>query len=325
MLPRKLLIVLLSSVLVLSSCHPSSTPTPQPSATVPPKKIALVMKTLTNPFFIKMEQGARRAEKEFGLNLIVKTANQETSIEQQIQIVESLIEEQVAAIVIAPGDSVELIPVLIKAQQAGIIVINIDNELDPLAAQKMGLKAVPYISVDNEKGAYEATRYITEQITTPETTVLLLEGIPSAKNSAARKAGALKAFQENHNITTILQDSANWKIDEGYQKTKYNFEKNPQIEAVFCANDMMALGAINYLHEVGRKDVLVAAFDNLDEIKTNLFEGCLQATVDQQADQQGYLGIFYAWQALQKKTIPQLTLVDYLLVTHQSINNNIHP
>ncbi len=70
------------------------------------------MKTLTNPFFVEMERGARRAEQELGVNLSVKTAAQETSIEQQIQLVEDLIATNVNAIVIAPGDSQRLIPAL---------------------------------------------------------------------------------------------------------------------------------------------------------------------------------------------------------------------
>ena len=78
------------------------------------------MKTLTNPFFIEMEKGARRAEQTLGVDLLVKTAAQETSIEQQIQIVDDLIAEKVNAIVIAPGDSQRLIPVLKKAADGGI-------------------------------------------------------------------------------------------------------------------------------------------------------------------------------------------------------------
>jgi len=116
--------------------------------------IALVMKTLTNPFFVEMEKGARKAEKELGINLIVKTGAQETSVEQQITIIEELIKEKIDVILIAPADSVQLIPVLKKAQDAGIKIINLDNQLDAQSMEKVGLTNVPYISVDNVKGAY---------------------------------------------------------------------------------------------------------------------------------------------------------------------------
>ena len=85
------------------SAGPSiNTPAQQPvTAPAPPAKqhIGLIMKTLTNPFFVEMEKGARRAEKELGVTLKVKTAAQETSIEQQIQLVEDMIADRVAAIV----------------------------------------------------------------------------------------------------------------------------------------------------------------------------------------------------------------------------------
>ena len=145
--------------------------------TVPaPKTVGLVMKTLTNPFFIEMERGARRAEKEFGVRLIVKTGAQETSIEQQISIVEDMIRDKVDAIVIAPGSSVELIPVLKKAQDAGISIVNVDNRLDPAMSKTAGLANVPFISVDNVKGAYLSAKYVCDRVTAP-TQAAILEGI----------------------------------------------------------------------------------------------------------------------------------------------------
>ena len=108
--------------LALTACGRSDGPSvtstaPAPSVAKPAevkKEIGLVMKTLTNPFFIEMEKGARRAEKELGVALIVKTAAQETSIEQQIQLVNDLITAKVDAIVIAPGDSQSLVATLKK-------------------------------------------------------------------------------------------------------------------------------------------------------------------------------------------------------------------
>ncbi|MDD4310086.1 MAG: substrate-binding domain-containing protein, partial [Candidatus Cloacimonetes bacterium] len=229
-------------------------------------KIALVMKTLTNPFFVTMEQGARDAEKEFGIELIVKTGAQETSIEQQTAIVEGLIIRKVDAIVIAPAGSVELVPVLKKAVDAGIKVVNIDNKLDEAACERVGLRKVPFISVDNVEGAYLSARYITNQIAAPAE-AMIIEGISTAKNSQDRVKGATKAFAEKPGIKLVARASANWKIDEAYDLAKSMFNKHPRVRLLFCANDMMALGAIQYLKEIGRKDVLVASFDNLEEIK----------------------------------------------------------
>lgn len=281
-------------------------------------EIALVMKTLTNPFFIEMEKGAREAEEEFNVNLIVKTGAQETSIDQQISIVEDLIVEQVDAIVIAPGGSTELVPVLKKAQDAGIVIVNIDNQLDADLSEKMGLIDVPFISVDNVEGAYLSAKQIGDLLTEPST-VAVIEGISSAKNSQDRKKGALKAFEENPNVAKIINATANWKIDEAYEVTKQLLGVNPEIKAIFCANDMMALGSIQYLEESNRKDVLVAGFDALTEAKEAITNGTLTVTIDQQANVQGYEGVKCAIDLVNGKSVEQLRIIDVKVITKETL------
>ncbi|EFO80932.1 Monosaccharide-transporting ATPase [Oscillochloris trichoides DG-6] len=294
--------------------EPTSTrPDPQerPADTKP--RIALVMKTLTNPFFAEMERGARTAEEELGITLIVKTAAQETSIDQQIAIIERLILDQVDAIVVAPGDSTSLVPVLRRAQEAGIVIVNVDNRLDEALVYEMGLVGVPFISVDNVDGAYQAAHAISQRITTP-TEVLVLEGISTAQNAIDRTNGALKAFAENANITVVAVESAHWKIDEAYEVTSRVLKEHPQIKAIFCANDMMALGTLKYLEENKRSDVLVAGFDALPEARVAVSNGRLVATIDQQAAQQGYLGVQYAVKLLAGETLPAETLIPVQLI-----------
>ena len=290
-----------------ADAEPAASPSSQ-------KTIALVMKTLTNPFFQEMEKGARKAAGELKINLIVKTAAQETSIEQQIAIVEDLIRAKVDAIVIAPGDSRELIPVLKKAQDAGIKVVNIDNRLDVELSQKMGLVDVPFFSVNNEQGAYLSAKVISDMVKTP-TEAAILEGIREAKNAQDRKSGAVRAFEENPNIKLVASETANWKIDEAYTVIAGLYEQHPDIGVIFCANDMMALGVMKYLEEKGKSNVLVAGFDNLKEVQQAIKDGTLKATIDQQAAEQGYQGVMAAMRMLNGDTPPLETTIDVLLVT----------
>lgn len=289
---------------------------PPPAATA--RKVALVMKTLTNPFFVEMERGARRAEKELGIELLVKTASQETSIEQQIQIVEELIRTKVDAIVIAPGDSQRLVPVLKAAQDAGIPIINIDNRLDPEGMKKHGLQRVPFVSVDNEKAAYASARFIAQQVSKPAQAAIL-EGIRSADNARLRKEGAERAFKENPQIRIVAAETANWKIDEAYAVSRKLFEAHPDITLVFCANDMMALGVLKYLKESGKQGVKVAAYDALEEARAAVKEGALAVTVDQQAAEQGYQGVLLAHRALKGEPLPEVMLIDTRLVTAEAV------
>ena len=304
----------------LSACRDASVPTPQPAASKPAARprVALVMKTLTSPFFVEMEKGARRAEAELGVELLVKTAAQETSIEQQIAIIDQLTRAKVDAIVIAPGDSYRLIPGLKKAQEAGIVVVNVDNRLDPEFARKQGLSNVPFISVDNRKAVYEATKYLTEEVREP-TQAAIIEGIRTASNAEDRKQGALQAFTENPNVAVVGSESANWKIDDAYEVARKLFTAHPRIKLLVCANDMMALGAIRYLQEAKIRGVKVAGYDALEEARQAMREGWLEVSVDQQAAQQGFMGVAYAARLLKGDKLPADTMLDTRLVTAKEL------
>ncbi|MBK9394924.1 MAG: sugar ABC transporter substrate-binding protein [Uliginosibacterium sp.] len=322
-------VLFLAAALILGACsndkqavssitQAASSAPAKPDPVAHKARIALVMKTLTNPFFIEMEKGARKAEQENNVELLVKTATQETSIEQQIQIVDEMIAAKVEAIVIAPGDSLRLVPILKKAQDAGIKVINIDNRLDPEALKKNGLAQVPFISVDNERAAYQSAKFIADPIKKP-THVAIFEGIRSADNAQQRKNGALRAFAENKHIRIVAQESANWKIDEARELAKTVFKEHPDIQAVFCANDMMAIGVMEYLREAKHAPVAIAAFDALDEAKRAIKEGQMSVTVDQQAAEQGYQGVMSALRALRGESLPDTIQVDARLVTKESL------
>ena len=309
--------------LVLLGCGQSSAPNistvatpaqPAPATVVAAARpIGLVMKTLTNPFFIEMEKGARRAEKELGIALTVKTAAQETSIEQQIQLVNDLVAAKVEAIVIAPGDSLSLIPALKKAVDAGSHQI-IDNRLDPDALKQVGLGAMPFVGVDNEAGAYKAGQFLVTNVKTA-TQAAILEGIRSADNARQRMEGARRALSENKQIKLVASETANWKIDEAYAVSKVLFTKHPDVKLLFAANDMMAMGASKYLQESGKSNVKVVGFDALSEALTEIKAGHLAATVDQQAAEQGYQGVALALRMIKGETVAPVTMIETRLVT----------
>lgn len=298
---------------VVTNAKPASVP-----AAPAPRQIGLVMKTLTNPFFIEMERGARRAEKEFGVNLVVKTAAQETSVEQQIQLVTDLIAAKVDAIVIAPADSQSLVGTLKKASDAGIKIVNIDNRLDAESLKKAGLGEIPFVSVDNDAGAYKAGKYLADKASAP-TEVAILEGMRSADNAHQRMEGAKRALLENKQIKLVASETANWKIDEGYSVTKALFAKHPDIRLLFAANDMMAIGAIKYLQESGKTKVAVVGYDALGEAITEIKAGRMAATVDQQAAEQGYQGVALALRLVNGEKVNPMTLIDTRLVTAESL------
>jgi ribose transport system substrate-binding protein len=326
--PTVTCIALLLILLVLSGCMDTkqmnrgsfiaktSVPKMQPITTDRPT-VALVMKTLTNPFFVEMEKGAREAAQTLDVQLIVKTASEETSVEQQIEILDELIRNHVDAIVVAPAESIRLVPVLKKARDAGIVLINIDNPIDAQVSEQLGLGQVPFVGPDNENGAYLSARELVKHLD-PGSHVAIMEGIPEASNSQARKQGAMRAFQEGSHLQLTVITAAHWKIDEAYQAAQQIFDKDPQIQAIYCANDMMALGVVEYLQKSGRKNVLVAGYDALQQARIAVQDGRIMATIDQHAARQGYLGVQYAVQVLNGETVPSNTNVDIILLTSET-------
>jgi len=276
------------------------------------KSIYLIMKSLTNPFFIEMNEGATKASKEFGFKLEVRSGTNETSIEQQISFVNEAIKNGADAIVIAPADSVKIIPILKKAQNLGLKIVNIDNRIDIESLQKIGMKPLPFISVDNEKGGYLSAKAIIDNSPT-NSKAIILEGIRSAKNAMERRDGALKAFKEA-GITVVAMESANWKIDEAYNVFKNLYAKHLDVNLLFCANDMMALGVLRYIEENNIQNISIASYDDISDVHKLIQNGKIKATINQRADLQGYFGTKFAYDLIMKRNVPLNKSVEISLI-----------
>ena len=320
---------LLSSILCtlfLVACGQRDRPTIESitanKAPIPPTrarvlKVAFIMKSLTNPFFIEMAKGAREAQRESGIQLNVQASTPETSVEQQIRMVDTQIEARVDAIVISPVDTRRLVPVLKKAQDAGIKIVNVDERLQPDAVAANGMRPVPFVGVDNERGAYLAAKFLVEKVHQP-TQASILEGIPGTYTAMDRKRGIEKAFAENGNLRIVATAVANWKTDEAYDVAKGLFRTHPNIGVVYCANDMMAIGLIKCLQERGMTKVLVGGYDAVGEAREALRAGRLSVTVDQRADRQGYISVMSALKLFKGEPVSDTILVDTEVVTSAS-------
>jgi ribose transport system substrate-binding protein len=129
----------------------------------------------------------------------------------------------------------------------------------------------------------------------------------------------LRAFKEAPSVQVVATETANWKIDEGFAVTGKILDRYPDLRLLFCSNDMMALGAIQQLQRSRKQGVLVASYDALAEAIKAIRMGTLQATIDQQAGQQGYLGIRYALDLLRGGAPPPETIIDVKLITKETL------
>ena len=177
---------------------------------------------------------------------------------------------------------------------------------------------MPYVSVDNAQASYQVVKSVTQSIT-KVTKAAIIGGIVGAGNSQLRIQGATRAFEENPAIRMVAMESADWQIEQGHDAARRILLKHPDLGILFCANDMMALGAIQYLHESGRKNVSVIGYDALTEARAAIAAGTMVASVDQQAEQQGYLAVSLAVRALHGEKIPAKILVDAQIVNAASL------
>jgi ribose transport system substrate-binding protein len=282
-------------------------------------KIALIMKTMSNPFFQTMEKGAKEEAGKLGIDLSSQAAEKETDDEKQAGIVENAIAKKVDAIVIAPADSKTLIPALLKANGASIPVVNVDNRIDPQAAKEAGLKLVTFIGPDNAAGAEKAARYLFEQMG-GKGKAAMLEGIRGVDNAENRKKGFERALKDSPGIELADSQSASWELEQGDSVFSNMLTAHPDITGLFCANDMMALGAIRAIEAAGQKGkILVAGYDNLAAAQEKLKSGELLCTIEQHPDLMGAYGVRCAVALLEGKDIPPEIAVPTDLITKEEV------
>ncbi|MBB5393323.1 MULTISPECIES: sugar ABC transporter substrate-binding protein [unclassified Herbaspirillum] len=264
-------------------------------------KVALVMKSLANEFFLNMENGAREHQKAHAsqYDLIANGIKDEQDTANQIKIVEQMIVSKVNALVIAPADSKALVPVVKKAIDAGIIVVNIDNKLDDAALKEKGI-SVPFVGPDNRKGAKLAGDYLGKQLKKGDK-VAIIEGVSTTVNAQQRTLGFQDAMKEaGANVVTV--QSGQWEIDQGNKVAASILNAHPDIKAILAGNDNMALGAVAAIRASGKAGkVLLVGYDNINAIKPMLKDGRVLATVDQFASQQAVNGIEIALKAVTEK------------------------
>lgn len=254
-------------------------------------KVALVMKSLANEFFRTMEDGAKAYQKENAdkFDLISNGIKDESDTSSQIRIVEQMIASKVNALVIAPADSKALVPVIKKAVDAGITVVNIDNQLDPGVLKSKGM-SVPFVGPDNRKGAKLVGDYLGRDLN-PGDEVGIIEGVPTTTNAQQRTAG-FKDAMEARQMKIVSVQSGDWEIAKGNAVASAMLNEHPNLKALLAGNDSMALGAVAAVRAAGKAgQVKVVGYDNIKAIQPMIADGRVLATADQFAARQAMFGI----------------------------------
>jgi ribose transport system substrate-binding protein len=315
MKPRLFYALLLSAVTVLSACNknPDNQSGAAKSGSEKPK-VALVMKSLANEFFSTMAQGAEKHNQAHAADyeLFANGIKNETDLAQQVSLVEQMVARGVNAIVIAPADSKALVTVLKHAKAAGILIVNIDNKLDADVLKQENLQ-IPFVGPDNREGARKVGDALAKKLQ-PGDEVAIIEGIPTAFNGQQRRLG-FEDVMKAAGMKIVTTQAGNWEMEKANNVASAILNEHPNVKAILCANDNMALGAVSAIESAGKSGkVLVVGFDNISAIKPLLEKGSVVATADQHGDQLAVFGIEAALKIVKGQAPPadQTTPVDLI-------------
>jgi ribose transport system substrate-binding protein len=310
---KRTLALIVSTALAAGGCGPRGEAPKAESPAAP--RVALVLKTLNSPFFIDMERGAQEAAKRLGVNLTVQAAEREVDVDKQMQIIENLIQTGVKVLLVTPSGSKEIVPAIAKANKAGIRVIVVDTRVDPQAAKDAGITVDSYIGSDNYEGGKIAGRYLVEA-TGGKANVGVLEGIPGHETGDQRLRGFKDAVKDAKGIKIVASQTANWERDQGFTVFQNMLEAHPEIDAVFSANDMMALGAVEAIAAKGKTGkIKVVGYDAVEDAKKAIADGTIMGSVAQFPSEMGRVAVESADKLLKGQAVPAEQLVRIDLVT----------
>ena len=283
------------------------------------RTVALVLKTLNHPFFVDMRRGAQEAADQLGVELQVQAAEREIDVEKQMQIVENLIQTGIGALAITPSGSREIVSALVKARDAKVPIIIVDTRIDAKAAADAGVKTETFVGSDNYEGGRLAGEYVVKA-TGGKARVGILEGIPGHETGDSRLRGFRDAVAKSPGITIAASQPANWERDQGFNVFQNMLQAHSDIDTVFAASDLMALGAVEAIAAAGRTGkIRVVGFDALDDANKAIAAGTMEASVAQFPYDMGKAAIESAVKVMNGQPLPADIMVRLEMVTKETL------
>jgi ribose transport system substrate-binding protein len=284
------------------------------------QRIALVMKTANNPFFIEMQKGAEEAAKRLGVELVVQAAEREVDVEKQMQIVENLIQTRVAALCVTPSGSREIVPAIDKANKANIPVVIVDTRVDAKALSESGARVATFIGSDNYEGGKVAGEFLAKHLN-GKGKVAVLEGIPGHETGDSRLRGFRDALKATPGVEIVASQTANWERDQGFNVFQNILQAHPDVTAVFACSDLMALGAVEAIASAKKSgQIAVVGFDALSEARDAIRQGSMVGTVAQSPAQMGVLAVENAVKLLKGEQVQPEFVVPIKLITKDNLS-----
>jgi ribose transport system substrate-binding protein len=267
--------------------------------------IGMMLSDTANQFFVTMYEAAQAKAKELGVEVIVLDAANDAA--KDVSNMEDLLSRGVNAILYNPVDSDAAPAVVELANKAGVPVITIDRSSN-------GGEVVSHIASDNVYGGKIAGEYIVSLL--PDGgEIAEIQGQAGASAAKDRGEGFHQAVDTIANIKVVSSQIGNWDRTQALSIMENVMQANPNVKAVFCHNDVMALGVVEACQQAGRSDIIIVGFDADKDAIAAIQEGTMMATVQQLPDQMGIIGVQTAVDYLAGKTVEPKIGVQVALIT----------
>jgi fructose transport system substrate-binding protein len=258
--------------------------------------IGLITKTETNPFFVKMKEGAAQAAQAHGAKLLSGAGKTDGDNAGQVTAMENMIAAGAKTILITPSDAKAIIPAIKKARDRGVMVIALDSPTDPADATDA------LFATDNFKAGVLIGQYAKAAMAGKPVKIATLDLFPGHPVGAQRHNGFLEGFglksydAKNNELAApaevvCMADSYGDRA-KGQTAMENCLQKNPDINLVYTINEPAAAGAYNALRMAGKqKDVMIVSVDGGCDGVRDVAAGKIAATSQQYPLKMASMGV----------------------------------
>lgn len=280
------------------------------------KKMAVIVSTLNNPWFVFLAETASAKAKELGYEARIFDSQNNTALESDH--FENCIVAGFDAILFNSTDADGSVANVLKAKDAGIPVFCMDREINSLNA------ATSQILSDSYSGAVSIGKYFTQQLHKKGNYIELL-GLVGDNNTWARSKGFHSVVDNYPGLKMVAQQSADFDRNKAMEVMESLLQAHPDIDGVFCGNDGMAMGAYQALVSAGKTDkVKVFGFDGAEDVILSIGENKVMATGMQFPKVMAETAAEYADEYIKgRRDFPQKVPVAVELVTAKNIQDYI--
>ena len=288
---------------------------------------AVLVKSLSNQFFIAAAKGVDEGARKADVDIILAEGQTGQWAESQVSACETILERKPAVMIAAAINSVLLLPCLKHYNEVKIPVVDLDNNLEPETARKAGVDIAFHIGSDNDAAGAMGADYLVGALgKDAKGPVLVIEGLSGNVTSQKRARGfaaELKRQAPGPDIVASLP--GDWDSLKAANVANDMLERTPDLVAIFCANDDMALGAVEAARSRGNDKVVVIGVDGTPSALKSIRAGRLNASVAQLPYLMGMRAVEESTKALAGQKLPEFVDVPTLVLTRDVVEANKDP